>query len=60
MVIGNCRAVMEVLADSSAIEAELEAVSREKEVTAGWFLFSAAVRKSAQRFERTGWKSIRD
>lgn len=51
---------MEVLADSSAIEAELEAVSREKEVTAGWFLFSAAVRKSAQRFERTGWKSIRD
>ena len=34
-VIGDCRAVMDVLADSSAIEAELEAVSREKEVTAG-------------------------
>ncbi len=34
-VIGDCRAVMDALADSSAIEAELEAVSREKEVTAG-------------------------
>ena len=34
-VIGDCRAVMEALADSSAIDAELEAVSREKEVTAG-------------------------
>ncbi len=34
-VIGDCRAVMDVLADSSAIEADLEAVSREKEVTAG-------------------------
>lgn len=33
-LIGDCRAVMEALADSSAIEAELEAVSREKEVTA--------------------------
>ena len=33
--IGDCRAVMDALADSSAIEAELEAVSREKEVTAG-------------------------
>lgn len=43
---------MEVLDDSSTIEAELEAVSREKEVTAGWFLLSATVRKSAQRFER--------
>lgn len=34
-VIGDCREVMDALADSSAIEAELEAVSREKEVTAG-------------------------
>lgn len=34
-IIGDCRAVMEALVDSSAIEAELEAVSREKEVTAG-------------------------
>ena len=34
-VIGDCRAVMDALVDSSAIEAELEAVSREKEVTAG-------------------------
>ena len=29
-IIGDCRAVMEALVDSSAIEAELEAVSREK------------------------------
>lgn len=34
-VIGDCRAVMEALSDSSAIDAELEAVSREKEVTGG-------------------------
>lgn len=34
-VIGDCRAVMEELADCSAIDAELEAVSREKEVTGG-------------------------
>ncbi len=34
-VIGDCRAVMEALADCSAIDAELEAVSSEMEVTAG-------------------------
>jgi hypothetical protein len=33
--IGDCRAVMDALADSSAIEAELEAVIGEKEVTVG-------------------------
>jgi len=34
-IIGDCRAVMEALADCSAIDAELEAVSSEMEATAG-------------------------
>ena len=34
-IIGDCRAVMEILADYSAIDSELESVSSEMEVTAG-------------------------
>ena len=34
-VIGDCRAVMESLADCGSIDTEMEAVSREMEVTAG-------------------------
>lgn len=34
-IIGDCRAVMEMLADCSAIDSELETVSSEMEVTAG-------------------------
>ena len=34
-IIGDCRAVMEMLADCSAIDTELESVSSEMEVTAG-------------------------
>lgn len=34
-IIGDCRAVMEMLADCSAIDSELEAISSEMEVTAG-------------------------
>ena len=34
-VIADCRAVMEALADCSSIDAEMEAVSDEMEVTAG-------------------------
>lgn len=34
-VIADCRAVMEALADCGSIDAEMEAVSDEMEVTAG-------------------------
>ncbi len=34
-IIGDCRAVMEALADYGSIDAEMEAVSDEMEVTAG-------------------------
>ncbi len=34
-VIGDCRAVMEALADCGSIDTEMEAVSSEMEVTAG-------------------------
>ncbi len=34
-IIGDCRAVMEALADCDPIDSEMEAVSDEMEVTAG-------------------------